>query len=74
MGHPHILTSAAEPAHKPSSSVAQPTRPASNPSETERYNLLQKKVDDLEKVHLEGKKAVCHFSFAPKNPYQSHLL
>ncbi|KAF8894901.1 hypothetical protein CPB84DRAFT_1816067 [Gymnopilus junonius] len=27
------------------------------PPDTERYRVLQKKVDDLEKVHLEGKKA-----------------
>ena len=74
IGHPRKLISAAEPTHKPSSSVAQPTRPASNQSATERYNLLQKKVDDLEKVHLEGKKAVCHFSSTPETPYQLHLL
>jgi hypothetical protein len=46
------------PTHKPSSSIAHPTKPAPNQSATERYNLLQKKVDELEKVHLEGKKAV----------------
>ncbi|KAF8972978.1 hypothetical protein BDZ97DRAFT_1912579 [Flammula alnicola] len=45
------------PTSKPSSSTANPQRPPQNQSATERYNLLQKKVDDLEKVHLEGKKA-----------------
>ncbi|KAF8197930.1 hypothetical protein BJ912DRAFT_874859 [Pholiota molesta] len=45
------------PTHKPSSSIAHPTKPVPNQYATERYNLLQKKVDELEKVHLEGKKA-----------------
>lgn len=37
------------PAHKPGA-----------PS-NDRYALLQRKVDDLEHVHEEGKKAVCYF-------------
>ncbi|KAF9484441.1 hypothetical protein BDN70DRAFT_872455 [Pholiota conissans] len=42
------------PTHKPSSSMA---KLAQDQSAVERYNLLQKKVDELEKVHLEGKRA-----------------
>ena len=46
----------------------KPTRPPTHkpgaPS-IDRYALLQRKVDDLEHVHEEGKKAVSHYILIP---------
>lgn len=55
---PHSQPQHPVPASKPASSKAPSIKPSHNQVTTERYNILQKKVDDLEKVHLEGKKAV----------------
>ncbi|KAF5321439.1 hypothetical protein D9619_001427 [Psilocybe cf. subviscida] len=45
----------AGPSSKPLAG-ATTRKPSSDHSATERYQLLQKKVDDLEKVHAEGKR------------------
>ncbi|KIM45040.1 hypothetical protein M413DRAFT_24307 [Hebeloma cylindrosporum] len=50
---PHVPV----PASKPVSNKIPSTKPSQNQVTAERYNILQRKVDDLEKVHLEGKKA-----------------
>ena len=54
--HPTI-NSHIVPTFKPVSGKA-PAKPLQNNVASERYNILQRKVDDLEKVHLEGKKVV----------------
>lgn len=54
----HRAHSAESKKSAPNPRINGPKRPSPPSDASERYTVLQRKVDDLEKVHNDGKKAV----------------